>query len=127
MVAKDEKVSCNDSSPMIISCQQLRRINMATEKLRVRISDAYDSSKNDIFVDIMVDELGIYIRPHGYGEKTAENGHGFPIMIEQHDGAPRVIVWSNINKEEPTHFVDIGGAKESNRVEESQENNAPND
>jgi len=101
---------------------------MATKKLTVKLNEAYGIDNKEYLVDIMVDELGIYIRPHGYSDYSSTDGNGCPIMIEIVNGVPTVIVWGNINEEEPTHRADIEGAAESNRVEEKPaENNAPND
>ena len=60
---------------------------------------------------------GILIRPEGYGEKTAEKGQGSPILIEQYKGNLRVMIWGDINKEEPTHIIELDKAKEANRNE----------
>ena len=55
---------------------------------------------------------------HGYGEKTSSDGNGEPILLENVDGKLRLVVWSDINKEDPTHIVDMEGALESARQEE---------
>jgi hypothetical protein len=60
---------------------------------------------------------GIAIRPEGYGEKTMEDGYGSPILIEQCKGSIRVIIWGDINSDEPTHIIKVDGAKEENRDE----------
>jgi hypothetical protein len=39
-----------------------------------------------------------------------------PIFIEWYDGKPRVLIWADINDEEPTHIIDMSGALESNRI-----------
>lgn len=59
----------------------------------------------------------IEIRPHGYGEKTAIAGHGSPVLIEFHDGELRVVVFGDINQEDPTHIISLEGAKEVCRDE----------
>lgn len=51
----------------------------------------------------------------GYGEKTAKEGYGFPVIIEYHEGHFRVIIWGDINKEDPTHIISLEGAKENVR------------
>ncbi len=48
----------------------------------------------------------------GYGEKTAEKGEGSPIVVDFTGGKLKVYLWSDINKEDPTHIVDMEGAKE---------------
>ena len=59
---------------------------------------------------------GILIRPVGYGEYAADNGSGCPIVIEQCNGKINVILWKDINKEEPL-VIDMGQAKEEHRDE----------
>ena len=38
-----------------------------------------------------------------------------PILLERHDGKLRLVVWADINEQEPTHIIDLSGALESNR------------
>ena len=52
----------------------------------------------------------------GYGEFTAENHHGSPVYLELYDGVLKLYVWADINQEDPTHIIDLSGAKESNRA-----------
>jgi hypothetical protein len=54
----------------------------------------------------------------GFGEASAQEGFGFPVVIEQHEGRLRLIVWSDINQEDPTHIIDLEGARESARLPE---------
>jgi len=63
-------------------------------------------------VDIEVTSNGIAIHPEGTGTKT-ETG-GSPIWIEMKNGKLRVVVWGDINQEDPTHIIpiDLEGAKD---------------
>ena len=58
----------------------------------------------------------IWIRPHGYGEASSQDGHGFPIQIEYYDKSVRVVVWGDINSSDPTVNVKLDGALESKRL-----------
>lgn len=49
----------------------------------------------------------------GYGQSGVISGHSAPVVIEVYDGHLRVIVWADINKEDPTHTIDLEGARES--------------
>ena len=60
---------------------------------------------------------GIEIGFEGYGEKTMENGHGMPVFIELYAGRPRVIVFGDINQEEPTDIINLANADEKLRKE----------
>jgi hypothetical protein len=64
---------------------------------------------------IEADSGGIIIQPVGYGDLTSENGFGWPILMEKFGGKLQVVVWSDINQEDPTHKIDLAGAKESCR------------
>ncbi|HML73179.1 MAG TPA: hypothetical protein PKB02_01660 [Anaerohalosphaeraceae bacterium] len=62
----------------------------------------------------------LWIQPKSYGEKCAEDGEGFPIGIEIWEGKLRLIVFNDINSEDP-QIINLENAKESCRIEESQE------
>ena len=49
----------------------------------------------------------------------AEMPPGFDqiIALEVHEGKPRLIVWSDISNDEPTHVIDLSPAFESLRVD----------
>lgn len=66
----------------------------------------------------------LWIQPKGYGEKCAENGEGFPIGIEIWQGKLRLIAFDDINSEDP-RIINLENAKESCRIEGSQEGNSP--
>lgn len=61
----------------------------------------------------------VTIEADGYGDLVTTPGYGIPIIIEQLNGVLRVIVWADINQEDPTHIIDLGGARESERREEN--------
>jgi hypothetical protein len=52
----------------------------------------------------------------GYGDFCSAPGHGVPVLVELLDGAPRLLVWADINREEPTHVIDLSGAAEARQV-----------
>lgn len=53
--------------------------------------------------------------PEGYGEKSSKDSQGSPVILEVHEGKLRLIVFADINSEEPTHVIDLEGASESAR------------
>ena len=77
-----------------------------------RIKDVSGKS-HDIRIEVW--PQSILIRPEGYGEKTVVDGQGSPIMIENYDGRLRVIIWGDINREDPTHIINMEGAREDKR------------
>lgn len=71
--------------------------------------------RQQIEVEIEATKDGILIRPKGYGDHYTENGHGWPVLVELCNGQPRLVVWSDINQEDPTHIISLDGAAESLR------------
>jgi hypothetical protein len=68
-------------------------------------------------IKILYEGGKIWIQPKGYGNKVIQDGYGYPISIEIWEGRLRLVVFDNINSEEPT-IIDLEDARESNRVEE---------
>jgi hypothetical protein len=56
---------------------------------------------------------GITVQHEGTGCK---DGDYAPIFIEWYDGKPRIIIWADINQEDPTHIIDLSEALETNRI-----------
>ena len=70
-----------------------------------------------VTLTIEKDGLALCILPEGmnvYGV-PADNPSG-PILLERHNGTVRLLVWADINQEEPTHIIDLSDALESNRT-----------
>ena len=42
-------------------------------------------------------------------------GDGWPVMFEWQFGELRLVVWGDVNAEEPTHVISLEGARESLR------------
>lgn len=55
----------------------------------------------------------------GYGDHTSPDGHGYPLLLDYHEGKLQILVWADINQEDPTHTIDLSGALESNRKEDT--------
>jgi len=69
--------------------------------------------KNSI-AEISVDVIseGVAIRHAGTG---CNDGDYPPIIVEWWDGVPRIVIWGDINDQDPTHIIDMSKALESNR------------
>lgn len=62
---------------------------------------------------------GIWLSADGYGAADEEPGDcGAFAKLEFYDGKLKLVVWADINDENPTHNIDLSGAMESNREEE---------
>lgn len=68
----------------------------------------------------LTDQESIIVALEGYGDKYSAPRHGHPILIEYDEDtdAYRVMIWSDINKEDPTHFISLAKAKESLRKDD---------
>lgn len=58
-----------------------------------------------------VAHLGLAIHVEGYGEYSSQDDQGAPVYIEKYDGELRVLVYADINQEDPTHVVCLEGAR----------------
>lgn len=54
---------------------------------------------------------GIGVAPAGYATVHDD----YPVLVELHEGQVRVLVWGDINNEDPTHIISLEGAKVSNK------------
>ncbi len=75
-----------------------------------------DVLPTEIKVKILSEGGQIWIGAAGYGEKCADDGKGFPIGIEIWQGRLRLIVFNDINNEEP-QIIDLENAKETCRID----------
>jgi hypothetical protein len=88
---------------------------MAKETYSINIKEQCpDSVQIETRVNILSESGQIWIQPQGYGEKCAMDNEGWPIGIEIWQGRLRLIVFDDINREEP-QIIDFEKAKESCR------------
>lgn len=87
----------------------------------VVLEDQYeqgDSTKGSLIIN----DTGISIRLNGYSDCSTNDDHGVPVYIEKYNGSVRLIVFADINREEPTHVIShvisLDGAKNINRADE---------
>lgn len=73
-----------------------------------------DSPQVQIKINILSEGGQLWIQPQGYGEKCAADGEGYPIGIEIWQGRLRLIVFDDINREEP-QIIDLEKARETAR------------
>ena len=74
-----------------------------------------DASSKSIKVTLLSEEGKLWIQPQGYGDKTSADGHGYPVSLEIWEGRLRLIVFGDINTEEP-QVIDLENAKETARM-----------
>ena len=68
----------------------------------------------EITVNILSEGGQIWIGAKGYGEKCAMDDEGWPVGIEIWQGRLRLIVFDDINREEP-QIIDLENARETAR------------
>ena len=73
-----------------------------------------DAPLLEIKVNILSEGGQIWIQPKGYGEKCAADGEGFPIGIEIWQNRLRLLIFDDINREDP-QIIDLEKAKETAR------------
>ena len=78
-----------------------------------------DVPAKTVKVKILSEAGKIWIQPEGYSDKCSVDGHGYPIGLEIWQGRLRLIVFDNINVEEP-QIIDLENAGENNRDSEDQ-------
>ncbi|QIR16649.1 hypothetical protein [Shewanella aestuarii] len=65
--------------------------------------------------------LGLALHFDGYSDFCSNDANGTPIYIEHFDNQLRVILYGDINQEDPTHIISLEGARISNRDEPVEE------
>lgn len=79
--------------------------------------EGHDQETQDAIIE--VHQEAIEIGFEGYGECGAAEGYGRPVRIELYEGKLRALVWADINSEDPTHIIDLNGAQEAARDEQT--------
>lgn len=78
-----------------------------------------ESTEASLAVKVSGTFAGVNIAIEGYGECTMQDGYGAPIFLEFYEGKLWLRVWGDINQEEPTASLDLSGALESLRKDNS--------
>jgi hypothetical protein len=97
-----------------------RYANLATQSDKLLIECFVSEQCSDVPdkklpVNIMAESGKLWVQPLGYGDKTSTDGHGWPISLEIWDGRLRLIIFGNINVEEP-QIIDLEKARETVRM-----------
>lgn len=64
-------------------------------------------------VGIIAGPDGIMLMAAGYGDRASTPGYGAPVIIEQYEGKLRVVVWDDINDDDASQIIELGGARYS--------------
>ena len=85
------------------------------------LTDTHPEHPGTIRAKLRAGGTSIELYFEDYGVAGALVGHGPPVIIEHWGGELRVIVWADINSEDPTHIISLEGAKETCRAPENEE------
>ena len=66
-------------------------------------------------IAVLAEAAGLMVQPGGTGVQTMEDNEGYPIVLEHYEGRWRLLVWDDINDEEPSHIIELDGALEARR------------
>ncbi len=83
---------------------EIREQGEGDRKLKIRVTSEGGS-------------LNIY--PEGYGDCDSADGHGVPVFLELWEARLRVVVFADINEQDP-QIIDIEAAKENERTPEPE-------
>lgn len=67
-----------------------------------------------LMLHLLAQDGQLWIRPQGYGEKCIEDGGGSPVGMEIWEDRLRVVIFDDINSEDPK-IIDMENAKETAR------------
>jgi len=81
-----------------------------------------DVPQVEIKVNVLSESGQLWIQAKGYGEKCALAGHGRPVGMEIWQGRLRLIVFDDINSEDP-RIIDLENARETCRIDKGESNN----
>ena len=86
-----------------------------THPCSTTLNDAHPDHGGALPIRLAVSPNGVSLYARGHGDYGSSDGHGTPVFIELYRGELRVLVWADINKEDPTHVIPLGGARENRR------------
>ena len=91
------------------------------DEITIRLPEVSGEYDGEIKCRLKLGNDGLTIHPEGTG---IHEGDFAPILLEFYEGKVRLVVWGDINNEDPTHAIDLSGALESNRrkVKDDYEN-----
>lgn len=72
--------------------------------------------KIKIHTEMSANDTLLEIGANGYGEKLAQDGCGYPVIVQYYEGKLKVVIWDDINKETPSHMICLEGSREDKRI-----------
>jgi hypothetical protein len=87
---------------------------MSRREIEATLHDADSATARTQPVVVEIGKTAICLRLADYGDYGSADGHGVPILLERWQGRLRLIVWADINEQEP-QIIDMEGAREDRR------------
>ena len=87
-----------------------------SQNMTAVLSDGAPKQTGSLKVRVTADSSTVSIFPAGYGDFGSADGHGCPIFLELYEGRLRLIVFADINEQDPT-IIDLEAAREDRRIE----------
>lgn len=85
------------------------------------LKDAHPDYDGKLPIRLAVSPNGVSLYAEGYGDRTSAEGHGTPVFLELYKGELRLVVWGDINREDPTHVIPLGASREDRRQPDNDE------
>jgi len=85
-------------------------------KLNTVLSDADPEHTSSLPVRVVSNGSALSIFPQGYGDFASAEGNGCPVFLELFQGRLRLIVFADIEQEDPTHVIDLEMAREDQAI-----------
>jgi predicted RNA-binding protein with TRAM domain len=70
---------------------------------------------------VLAEGEAVLVRPEGTSDYGSGDEDGFPVLVENADMGARVLVWADINQEDPTHIITLDRARVSHRAAENED------
>ena len=86
------------------------------QSLTTILNDADPDHHGSLPIKIVRNNSAISIFPDGFGDFSSAPGHGCPVFLELYRGRLRLIVFADINCQDPT-IIDIEAAREDRHVQ----------
>ena len=86
-----------------------------SQSLTTILTDADSEHSETLQVRVTCNDSAISIFPDGYGDFGSAPGHGCPVFLELYKGRLRLIVFPDINDQEPT-IIDLEAARDEHHI-----------
>ncbi len=86
-------------------------------KTTFELADVDPTYRTPLNCSVEFNGLNVALGFEGYGEHGVAKGLGTPVVIEKKSDDVRVIVWADINSQDPTHIISMNGAREESKYE----------